>query len=110
MLPDVHDLPAELLELCVLRRIPGHVAIQLFSPPITVVLWQVSVIGTGVPEASVYKDGYTSRSEGEIRAPRERGIIYAKSEAATVQLTPYEHFRRGGGPAHFLHLRGDVLI
>ncbi len=111
VLPYTYRQPAQPRESFAGFAVAPHRPGQLLPPPVPVALREHTVVGAGVPEATVNIDRNTARPEHQIRPSsqrRDRGSIDTVTETTPVQLPSERQLRRRvttGDPAHpFAHL------
>ena len=107
MLPHMQHCPAQFLKQGVLLSITFDVALKLAPPPVTIVLWENTVVRTRVPEASVNEYRYPCGGERNIWSARKSWMIDPESEAAAMQFSANQHLWARRGTRHSLHLSGD---
>lgn len=88
MLPDAYDLPSGSGKLLAGVAVALNVAGELGRPPICIGFRDRAVVGTCVPEATVYEHRYALSSEYDVRrAPQARqgSSIHAITQASGMK-------------------------
>lgn len=104
MLPDVNRNPPQLSQPQVLPAIALDVAVQLGRPPVGVVLRRRPVARAAMPEATINKDSDLRFGQRNVRCPRKRSEMDAKSKAKAMKFSPQRNLHPGIPAGHRTHL------
>ena len=86
MFPDMERLPSQRCQFDVLSSVPFSGRGDLPAPPGCIRLWSDRVLGTSMPEASIYEDRQTKPHNDYVWPPRKISTMQPKTHTPPVQF------------------------
>jgi len=86
MFPDMERLPTERCKFQVLAPVSFSVRRDLLAPPGRIRLWSDRVLGTSMPEASVYEDRESKPHNYYVRPTRKILTMQPETHTTPVQF------------------------
>jgi hypothetical protein len=88
-------------------KVSGPILLNLFEPPISVVLWWPKACGATVPETAIHKDGDLFLAKNQIRRTRQTSNVASKTDSLTAQQCADSAFNACSLCAHLAHMVRD---
>lgn len=109
--PDDDDIPALLLQSCVVAGISLHVGGEFLFPELAVGGWGTRIFAPlmPVPETAIYENDRFVPGQHNIRTPRQVFPLDAEPIAKAVQQFPEQNFRLSVPPLDGGHIPLSLL-